>query len=426
MFHKPLSVFFILLLLACGDQTAFAQPISKDAIRNKRVKLFKHMINHTIKTNLLQPLNEDTEGDWQDAFSTMELLSYRNKDVDSIINIAVSGIQQRSIPYQRSLLEMIYTLYPQTFPEEVKNLMLKTDDTKIFTLCAVYLFNAGSEYATLLKTETKNRLIKNNNNPLLIQLYYQLYKDKNSAVPEITGLFRKDYLPGNVLLISLQRSNRNYPGLVLVRNKNGSFAKTDSGIIVFIPQIARSISNLPGYLTNGNTPEGIFRMDGFNVSRTSFIGPTWNIQLTMPFEKRAAHFFKDQSILDSLPDIERYRKLLPKGLRDHFPLFESYYAGMAGRSEIIAHGTTVDPTYFKGKTYFPFTPMQGCLCTRESWNESTGIRMESDQQKLVDAITRAGGPDGYCIVINMDDQEAPVTLADVIPLLEAAGQEWYR
>jgi hypothetical protein len=44
--------------------------------------------------------------------------------------------------------------------------------------------------------------------------------------------------------------------------------------------------------------------------------------------------------------------------------------------------------------------------------------MESDQQKLVNALKAAGGPNGYCIVIEIDDQQKPVSLSDILPYLK--------
>ncbi len=56
------------------------------------------------------------------------------------------------------------------------------------------------------------------------------------------------------------------PGLVIIRQKDGIFVADSSGNIFNVPQLARSITNLPVYLTNGNTPQGIFAMHGFDVS----------------------------------------------------------------------------------------------------------------------------------------------------------------
>ena len=90
---------------------------------------------------------------------------------------------------------------------------------------------------------------------------------------------------------------------------------------------------------------------------------------------------------------------------------------MAGRTEIIAHGTTVDPSFYSGKAYYPFTPTAGCLCTKELWDEN-GKRIFSGQQKLTNAVKQAGGADGYLIVIEIDDAQRAVTINEVLPYLQ--------
>jgi hypothetical protein len=134
----------------------------------------------------------------------------------------------------------------------------------------------------------------------------------------------------------------------------------------------------------------------------------------MPVELTIQKFFDDSTILDSAWTMDWYQKLIPKKLRNYLPLYDSYYAGLAGRSEIIAHGTTIDPNFYSGKPYYPLTPTQGCLCTKEIWD---GKRLESDQQKLVNGLLKAGGANGYCVVIEIDDKHAPVTIKDLLPYL---------
>ena len=65
-------------------------------------------------------------------------------------------------------------------------------------------------------------------------------------------------------------------------------------------------------LTNGNTPQGIFRMYGFGVSMSNFIGPTANIQMGMPVEISMKKFLDDSTILDSNWTIDQYQKLHSK------------------------------------------------------------------------------------------------------------------
>ena len=216
-----------------------------------------------------------------------------------------------------------------------------------------------------------------------------------------------------MVVYSFQRKNRNYPGLVMVRSKDGKFIKNAAGKYFFVPQLARSCTNMPGYLTNGNTPQGIFKITGFDVSKGSFIGPTTNIQMVLPYEHST-------DVSDSITQLlgDNYRFLLPVSWKNYYPFYEAYYAGKAGRTEIIAHGTTVNPEYYAKQPYYPLTPTQGCLCTKEIWNTVDGKRTESDQQKLVDAVKKAGGTNGYCIVIEIDDQQKPVSIKNILPFLK--------
>jgi hypothetical protein len=334
------------------------------------------------------------------------------------VNHAFDSVQSRSIPFQKKLLELAYANYPGKFYAPVTGLINQTTDPKVFALCAEYLIQHGQRdniqnIDSLLRKKFGDSLVYN---PVLFMLLNRLHPSKLqlSSQQVFQQLFSKYFLPGQVVMFSVQRKNRDYPGLVLLRNAAGNFVKDSSGKFFHIPQLARSISNLPSYLTNGNTPQGIFRMYGFKISMSSFIGPTANVQMGMPVELSKKKYFNDSSIFDSVWRVEDYQHLLGNSLSTYMPLYEAWYAGMAGRTEIIAHGTTLDPELYRGMEYYPLTPTQGCLCTKEIWD---GKRLESDQQKLVNGLLKAGGGEGYCVVIEIDDKSSQVKIEDLLPFL---------
>ncbi|MEP7164197.1 MAG: hypothetical protein ABI741_05860 [Ferruginibacter sp.] len=418
-------LFFSLIIIFSNK--GFSQDIIlKDVLKASRDKLYRNLINNSINKNLSAPLNDSTEEKWEDAFAAMEFLNYRSPWANNKIKTGIDSIEKRSVVFQRAILELLYVIYPAQYDKEINSLLEQTTDPKIFAMCAEYLLrnNTEEEQKRILVEKTFVRHANDPDNPFFNELLYQLIPVEDKKGPSsLNDFLEKKYLPGNTLIISFQRLNRDYPGLVMVRDGNGNFIKEGDGNYFAVPQLARSVSNLPGYLTNGNTPEGIFRMDGFDHSKSSFIGPTTNIQLTMPFEFNAWHFFRDSTLSDSAWDLDRYKRLLPENFRNHFPLFQAYYAGKAGRTEIIAHGTTINPEFFKTMPCYPITPTQGCLCTKEIWSETTGRLLESDQQKLADAITIAGGPNGYAIVININDKQEPVSIDEIIPFLKLAMQK---
>lgn len=395
-------------VLAQVAKATYAPNTTKEA----RTKEHKYLIS-SINKNLSPDLTDSTEENWQDAFGAMELLNYRTPFIDTRISLGINNIEKRSSGFQRSLLEMIYALYPKDFVTQIISLAKKTNDTKLFAMCCEYILmnNRQPDYKDLVLLRAKDSsIIPDLDNPFFAVLQNKLMV---RSKPPLADLLGKSFLPNEMVLFSFQRSNRNFPGLVMVRNKDGQFIKMKDGKYFAVPQLARSCSNMPGYITNGNTPQGIFKVFGFDTSKSTFIGPTTNIQMVLPYEQSMD---VSDSVTRSLGD--NYRFLLPASWKNYYPVFEAYYAGKAGRTEIISHGTTVNPEYYENKTYYPLTPTQGCLCTKEIWSTVDGKRIESDQQKLVDAIKKAGGANGYCMVVEIDDQQKPVNLKDILPFLK--------
>ncbi|HPH84427.1 MAG TPA: hypothetical protein PLC48_03175 [Ferruginibacter sp.] len=416
---------FLILVMGMTTQSQPARLFSKDVLKEKREKIYRNLVQQSIIGNLSRPLTDSTSEDWEGAFSAMELIQYHSAWADQQIVLAFESAVNMPVSFQAALLELAYANYPGKFNKPVTNLFRQTSNESIALLSAIYLLNkiSSTTEVNVITTQVINRFSPGNEHTLFYPFLESLKNYGQPLTSEmIESFLQKDYLPGEVLMISLQRKNRDYPGVVLVRDSSGLFMKDSTGNIFNVPQLARSISNLPGYVRNGNTPEGIFRMDGFDVSKSSFIGPTTNVQLTMPFEFSAKHFFQSDLITDSTWDLEAYKNLLPLPCRDHFSLYETFYAGKAGRNEIIAHGSTVNPAWYTSTPYYPITPGLGCLSTKETWNEKTGERMESDQQALVDMIQAAGGPKGYAIVVNLDDAQRPVTMEDILPFLKRAHQ----
>lgn len=415
------SVIFFLCLIP--GFTEAQVPDTLPFLYKNRYTLERTLNQNVIEKNLSLPITDSTESKWNSAFFALQYLQKHSPWIDNRIRYAVTEMHKRSPEFQRGLLELIYGMYPKPFHQEVAALLEQTDHPKVLAMAAHYLLlqPTPSLKETLIERVTQH-IRKLHENPWMEQLLFHL-TGVTATPPPILPFLHPDYLKGQVLVISLQRKNRNYPGLAIVRNRDGQFIKDSLGNLITIPQLARSLSGLPGYLTNGNTPEGILRMDGYGISKAGAIGPTTNLQLTLPMEYDARHFYRDSVQVDSIGHIDLYKQLLPDRWKNYFPVYEAYYAGKAGRHEIIAHGTTVKPSYYRSKSYFPFTPTLGCLCTNESWDDATGKRLESDQLKLVHAVEKAGGPDGYLIVLNLDDKQAPVDPEEIFALLKSAAQD---
>ena len=419
--NKKHKIVFVWLLIFCASTKSFAQNKSnffKDALKENREKFYKQIVNG-INKNLSLPFSTENEEQLSSTFYNIGLVKYKNTFVNSKIDSAVKNINSHSNDYKKALLNLINSDYPNKYATYLKP-VFKTaiNDAKLMAMAANYLLpTATNADVKMMLAQTTNALQTDPDNAILFELSQQLKNyGKIIATPSIKTFFAKDYLPGQVLVFSFQRKDRNYTGLTLVRNADGNFIKNADSTCFAVGQLARSASNMPGYITNGNTPQGFFKMNGFDTSNSFFIGTTTNIQLSMPHEYHP--YVVANKLIDTTWSLQQYKDLLPGNFKNYHPIYGTFYAGKAGRTEIIAHGTTIDTSFYSNQLYAPYTPSAGCLCTKEIWNSKTGYLQTSDQLLLTQAIQKAGGPYGYLIVIELDEKKAAVKLADVISYLK--------
>jgi hypothetical protein len=416
MFNKKISIYLIfLLLLFFATEQLYAQnkyAFFKDAVQEKRNAFYKMVISSIDKTFSLT-LDSTNEQQWLNAFYNIALVRYKTQKVNAKIDSVAKVINLQNDELKKGFLNLINSEYPKKYYSEVKTIFANTADAKTMAMAANYLLqNSNAKDVAWMKQEVAQALINNPTDIILERLIQTLkHWNKKIITPSLKPFFDKNYLPKIIILFSFQRKDRNYPGLAMIRKADGNFYKNDSGIYFSTGQLARSLSNMPGYISNGNTPQGFFKMNGFDTSSNYFIGTTTNIQLSMPHEYNRSTI--NENIIDSTWTIEQYKNLLPLSFQNYEPLYESFYAGKIGRTEIIAHGTTVDPSFYKTNSYYPYTPTMGCLTSVETWSSKTGFLQTSNQLLLTQALQKAGGANGYLIVIEIDDKKAPVILSDI-------------
>jgi len=406
----------LIIIFISLSTTAFTQLLS-DAISTdfvlyqRRVDFDKHMRERTINITFSQPLDSTTEDNYREACWAISQFLFRSVQIEKGFHTLFTNYATLETSTKRALLEAVYGVYPAEYKQTIGQLISKETNPKLFAMQAVYLYRLDRSAANI-------RLLQN----LMIQQFptYQeqvLLKELDNYLqnhdrfvsqptPDISSVFRHQKITGQKTIYSFQRWNRDHPGLAVIQNADGRFVKDAEGKLMVIEQLARSASDLPYFITNGSTPQGIYSMQGTDVSHNNFIGPTPNIQLVMPNETDSVFW---HTPYDSTKDaLTNYLNLLPVSWQSYSPITESFYAGKAGRTEIIAHGTTIDPDYFKDKPFYPLTPTMGCLCAKETWNIFNGKFLQSEQFKLTNAFLSTPGQKGYLMVINIDNQQKPV------------------
>jgi hypothetical protein len=343
-----------------------------------------HQLQQQVQTNILLPLHYDNYPRIAGAFWAMELMQYRPVNMHSVIVHHFNQWQVLPTSHQRALLEMLYTLYPKQYVTEIQQVLPNISNSKVRAMAYEYL-QLNKIYPTLSAADMVDTL--------QVSIYRKGHtKERYLTVNE---LLHNKLLPQQILVVSFQYRNRNKPGFVMIRTPQHEWLKDSTGKVFKATQLARSITNLPYYLTNGNTPQGLYILRGFAVSNNDWIGPTTNLQMQLPFEASASIFFNDSSI----SWYNGYKQLLTP-FADYDALWESYYAGKLGRTEIIAHGTAINPNYYQQQPYYPCTPSLGCLCSPEIWNND-GVNIQSEQLRWIQALKSIGGGYGYLMVVEI-------------------------
>ena len=373
-------IFCILLKVSAQSDTQIFDFASK----NNREKVKQELIQK-INTAIELPFVEKNYIQYKGAFWAMELMLCQNNNIENKIPNWIAQLQFVTASMQWILLEYLYTIDPGRYSDLIKKnwSFLKTNKIKALAL----------EYISAKKLDTLFLL----NDSFKSSSYYRLFRilhQQNKATNLVTSNYFLQYsfLPNQTVLVSFQYTDRNTPGYLMIRLSNGTWFSDASNKPYQFQQLARSITNMPYYLTNGNTPQGLYKLTGFDSSTNNWIGPTTNLQMLMPFEKDGKiNFFETQNVE------QEYRELLGS-LAENIKLWQSFEAGRIGRTEIIAHGTTIPTDFYKSTTYFPCTPSLGCLCSPEIWDDN-GKREWSIQNEWISLLKQHQLKPNYLLVI---------------------------
>lgn len=358
----------------------FASRPCRDSVTEK--------LRQQVEQTIALPLQDSTYIKWKGTFWAMELMLYRPQGYAKKIPGQLSMLPSTNADFQRSFMEMLFTLYPGTFAKQVRDLWNQFSTDKVKAIALEYLAASGifpelKAADSFIHSPYHNAFLQNR-------------KKIKPQLPVKKVFLDNSFLPGGVVVCSFQSINRNKPGYLMIRNEMGEWLTDSARKPYRFPQLARSITNLPYYLTNGNTPQGLYRIAGFDTSNNNWIGPTTNLQMVLPFENEN-YFFGTANAESSF-----YRNLLGPALNNYPGLWESFTAGKLGRSEIIVHGTTIDPGYYKNEKYYPLTPSLGCLCSPEIWDDK-GERTYSAQAEWIKIFQTMKRQPLYLIVAEVKD-----------------------
>ncbi|MEY2977367.1 MAG: hypothetical protein RLZZ435_1506 [Cyanobacteriota bacterium] len=188
-----------------------------------------------------------------------------------------------------------------------------------------------------------------------------------------------------------------------------------------VPLSGRSLHGLPWYLSRGETPQGVYRIEGFIPQPDTDFFYAYGffplVNLYVPHEAGVDHFRPQNP--GTITTLRDYQTLLPPRWRSRLGIQESYWAGQLGRGLFRIHGTGEAPDFFVNNDRFPdlagWNPAIGCLSALEQYDDQ-GNLLRADMPAILEALQWAQsspGPTrnsvtGYVIVLNVEDPKAIV------------------
>lgn len=256
--------------------------------------------------------------------------------------------------------------------------------------------------------------------------------------PPLKDLLTWAIAPQQLHLYVLCRPNRRILCRAVLKDRSGEFVQQGSKLWS-VPLLLESIHSLGWNFTRGQTPQGIYRIEG-TVSQDNdeffrAYGQFPLVNLFVPFEEGAKQFIPGRPgrFAGSLED---YQALLPPSWRSYRPIQQTYWAGRSGRGLFRIHGSGESPDFFSGKdknypNSYEWNPTIGCLSARELYSDK-GQLLQSDMPKILRALQTAGGKNftGYLMVVDVPaDGKEPVSLEmvkDAIASSQARSHNRYN
>lgn len=360
-------MFFKLLLLLSGFLSLFSEPL-KFSEYNQKEPINLQFVEEFLRSDKIQNLNKNQiVQNGKINPEIQKVLEYLHpyasvvrkwKGSREFFRVLLENFESLPIDFSIKILEIIYSGFPNEFANSLDLIYTRTKDPKILSIAYLYL-----------------KKFRRNPSPVRLKVLPE-------PLPSLlTGEENKQRLPSLKELFQYGREERKVAFVIRLSEKHLSFLylpNENSWTRFSFPVNTLSVTGLPFYITNGNTPQGLYKFKRILRSTNPRIGPTPAIQLLLPFEAEAPEFFGSMGI--SKFTKEEIANFLPETWRDYSPAYESFVAGSLGRSGIWIHGSTLNPHLFSEKKT-GLTLTYGCISLPEIWEN--GRLQKSAQVKLL-------------------------------------------
>ena len=218
-----------------------------------------------IRTASAQALAAPQDGASLREFAqALRLVAHYRTEIDTArpaLLAALPALDSQPADIQRPLLTAAYTLYAVDAAPLLRPLLPRLTTPREFAIAAYALMQTRQPAdLALIQSQLAQR---DRDEPRLQALALAVAAAQGvaqAARPPLADLLA--IRPGYPVVFSFQRPGRQQMGLALVRQADGRFVRRPDGGLFNIEQLALSSSGLPGTITLGNTPQGLFTIQG--------------------------------------------------------------------------------------------------------------------------------------------------------------------
>ena len=417
------------------------QMIVPQATAPARVKQREQQVNQTRPDRYdlkRYPVTDANERYWRNLLWSTAITEPQLASVDAaiaqILSLStrrnLSGAQGRTLEMAMQVGTQLYLSNPAQY-DGVKQQFLQTlkrsSDAEWVAMSVSALVQGGADAGqrSQWRNLIQQRFPRWRNHPaLFVTLQTIETLDRPRTTPPLKDLLTWTIAPGQLQMYAICRPDRGVLCQTVLKDRQGQFIR-QNGQLWSVPLLTRSLHGLSSVFTRGQTPQGIYRLEG-SVPQpdTEFFrayGTFPLVKLFVPFEPGVKAFLPNRP--SQIGGLSAYQSLLPPTWRNDFSMQQSYWAGKAGRGLFRVHGSGEAPTFFTNNSRYPdsagWNPTIGCLSALELYDQA-GRLQQADMPKILTALTAAGGQNfsGYLIVVETPDQaKKPISMQEIEAVL---------
>ena len=400
------------LLATGGFQSALAQRVNlaaanspsavvSEAVESARLQQKLKQVSQVRAENYdLQrhPVSDPQAQHWKNILWTTAIVEPQEPFVasalSSILSLSqmpgLSSAQRRTVDMAFQIGTQLYLKYPSVYAgvgQQFSQTLTSSADPNwvAMSLSGLAKSNLSPAQVRQLSDRVRQRFPQWQQNAALYTTLQDVQGSAQSSTPPLKDLLNWTIAPGQMQLYVICTRDREALCQTVLKNAQGNFVRTADAAISTtgsiphslwsMPLLLRSIHGLSWNFTRGQTPQGIYRIEGttpqpdYDFFRA--YGQFSLVNLFVPFEAGSREFLPGRPG-PFVGSLESYKALLPPTWRGYAPMEQSYWAGRMGRGLFRIHGSGEAIDFFHKRPADAATswnPTLGCLSALELYDQ---------------------------------------------------------